>query len=174
MVLDHFDKTHPTNLTVTYLNRRVGGGRLDGLLTQSPHTPVAGCTTTFSSDGRVRWLVLTNSSHTFVAWISIVDEGNENVEVVVQTTEEPVRENGAFKDRLPMTTQLGGVALGPGLAVVFDGQVYQLKYQLEPSEGEGDDGDDDSDDGGGSDDMDDGSGEDSEGDGGVAEAESGD
>ena len=57
--------------------RRVGGGRLDGLLTQSPHTPVAGCTTTFGHHtGSVRILVLTDSSHTFVARISVADEGN--------------------------------------------------------------------------------------------------
>ena len=116
--------------------RRVGGGRLDGLLTQSPHTPVAGCTTTLSRDGRVRCLVLTNSSHNFVAWITIVDMGDGTgkddrqealtvkchvisvcsclsaVWVDVCTTEAPVCERGAFKDRFPMTTQLARVALG--------------------------------------------------------------
>ena len=58
--------------------RYVGGGRLDDLLTQSPHTPVAGCTTTFGRDGRVRKLLLTDSSHNFVAWIAILDGGNDN------------------------------------------------------------------------------------------------
>ncbi|CEM26509.1 unnamed protein product [Vitrella brassicaformis CCMP3155] len=58
MVLDHF-------------KYYVGGGRLDGLLTDSPHTPVAGCTTTIACLGDRRWLVLTNNSHNFVAWIWI-------------------------------------------------------------------------------------------------------
>ncbi|CEM03185.1 unnamed protein product [Vitrella brassicaformis CCMP3155] len=165
VILDHFDKTHQTNGTLTTLHRRVGGGRLDGLLTQSPHTPVAGCTTTLSSGGRLRYLVLTNSSHDFVAWIAILNMGNDNVRVSVLTTEAPVRESGAFKDCLPVTAQLGSVALGSGLGVVFDGQVEQHEPS-EPSEGEEDDDDDDSDGhGGGWDDMDD----DSDGEGSRAE-----
>ncbi|CEM30339.1 unnamed protein product [Vitrella brassicaformis CCMP3155] len=72
-ILDHFRNTHHINVTSTALNRGVGGGRVNRLLTESPHTPVAGCTTTISGghwDGDCR-LVLTNSSHPFVAWISI-------------------------------------------------------------------------------------------------------
>ena len=60
--------------------RRVGGGRLDGLLTQSPHTPVAGCTTTFSFGGRMRFLVLDSSSHDFVALIWMWELGNDSGE----------------------------------------------------------------------------------------------
>ena len=51
--------------------RFVSGDRLDDLLTWSPHTPVADCTTTVSrGDGDWRWLVLTNT-HLYIAWISI-------------------------------------------------------------------------------------------------------
>ena len=63
------------------------------------------------------------------------------VQVNVLTTEAPaarVSEDAPFKDRLSVTAQLGSVALGRGLAVVFDGQVQQHG----PSEGDGDDGDD--------------------------------
>ncbi|CEM05657.1 unnamed protein product [Vitrella brassicaformis CCMP3155] len=126
-ILDHFyfDETHhQTNHTET-LNRRVCGGRLDGLLTQSPHTPVAGCTTTFSG-GRTRFLVLTDSSDDFVAWITIPIEGNNSVSVEVETTEAPaadVSENAPFKDRFPLTTRLARVALGRVAPYVFDGQI---------------------------------------------------
>ncbi|CEL94686.1 unnamed protein product [Vitrella brassicaformis CCMP3155] len=79
-IIHHFRRTHQTNGTCIGLNRRVGGGRLDGLLTQSPHTPVAGCSTTFSYDadgiGDVRELVLTDDSHNFVAWIILLDPGD--------------------------------------------------------------------------------------------------
>ncbi|CEM38236.1 unnamed protein product [Vitrella brassicaformis CCMP3155] len=115
-------------------NRYVDGGRLNGLLAQSPHTPVAGCTTTFSwcttaldQDARVRQLVLTNSSDDFVAWITIWDMGNKYLRLSVVTTEAPVAgagAGGAFKHRFPVTTRLTRVALGPGVApFVFDGQV---------------------------------------------------
>ncbi|CEM11098.1 unnamed protein product [Vitrella brassicaformis CCMP3155] len=146
-IVDQFHATHPINRTLIQLNRYVGGGRLDDLLTQSPHTPVAGCSTTFSRDGRVRYLVLTNSSHNFVAWIAISDWGDGTVRVYVATTEAPVAGAGrAFKDRLPLTTQLARVALGWGVApFVLDGQVD-------------DDYDDDDDDGSDGDDMADGSG----------------
>ncbi|CEL99407.1 unnamed protein product [Vitrella brassicaformis CCMP3155] len=159
MVLNHFEITHQTNPTGILLNGRVGGGRLDGLLTQSPHTPVAGCTTTFSREdgiGEVRVLVLTNSSHNFVAWIAIFDWGDGIVRVDVHTTEAPVAgAGGAFKDRLPLTTRLARVALGRVAPYVFDGLV----------DDDNDDDDDDSDGhGGGWDDMDDDSdGEDSGG-----------
>ncbi|CEM09024.1 unnamed protein product [Vitrella brassicaformis CCMP3155] len=101
MVLNHFSETHQTNRTSSDLDRRVGGGRLDGLLTQSPHTPVAGCTTTLSYDVGVR----------------------------VETTEAPVCASGPFKDRFPLTTQLARVALGAVAPYVFDGQVQQQQQQ---------------------------------------------
>ncbi|CEM11093.1 unnamed protein product [Vitrella brassicaformis CCMP3155] len=123
IVLSHFYLTHQTNDTSISLNRRVGGGRLDGLLIQSPHTPVTGCTTTLSSDDCVRGLMLTDSSHPFVAWITISVAGLGTVVVFVRTTEAPVRESGAFKDRFPVTTQLARVALGRVAPYVFDGQV---------------------------------------------------
>ncbi|CEL91654.1 unnamed protein product [Vitrella brassicaformis CCMP3155] len=134
VILDHFVGTHQTYATSNHLNRHVGGGRLDSLFTQSPHTPVAGCSTTLSRDGNARELVLTDGSHSFVAWISIFD-ADDIVHMSVQTTESPVCVSGAFKDGLPMTTQLGSVALGRE-SDVFDFSVVQRK----PSEGEGDDG----------------------------------
>ncbi|CEM07007.1 unnamed protein product [Vitrella brassicaformis CCMP3155] len=72
-ILNHFHLTHlgQSNSTFTTLNRGIGGGRVDDLLSESPHRPVAGCSTTFSQDGRKRWLMLTNSSHPFVAWVEI-------------------------------------------------------------------------------------------------------
>ena len=113
----------------------------------APHT-VAGCSTTLSRDGDVRWLVLTDSSHNFVAWIIIEDFGGDGtgqddrqaslpagqmssvfsvwlsaVRVDVVTTEAPVCESGAFKDRYPVTTRLARVALGRVAPYVFDGQV---------------------------------------------------
>ncbi|CEM09020.1 unnamed protein product [Vitrella brassicaformis CCMP3155] len=154
---------------------RVGGGRLDGLLTQSPHTPVAGCTTTLSRDERVRRLVLTDSSHNFVAWIAISDVGYDYVFVDVWTTEAPVPcVSGSFKDRFPVTTQLARVALGRVAPYVFDGQVDDDSDDDNDSDGHGggwDDMDDDSDgDGSGEEDSDEGDGDndgdDSDGDGG--------
>ncbi|CEM01575.1 unnamed protein product [Vitrella brassicaformis CCMP3155] len=122
-ILSLFACTHQPNRTLTRLYRRVGGGRLDGLLNQSPHTPVAGCTTTLSCHGNVRWLVLTNSSDPFVAWITMTDRNNL-MSVAVMTTEAPVAcESSAFKDRFPVTTQLARVTLGRMAPYVFDGQV---------------------------------------------------
>ncbi|CEM09021.1 unnamed protein product [Vitrella brassicaformis CCMP3155] len=111
----------------------------DGLLTQSPHSPVAGCTTTLSSrDGRVRCLVITDESHTFVAWIFILDNGNDNVRVWIVTTEAPVCVSGAFKDRFPVTTQLARVALGSDVApYVFNGQVDDDSDDDDSSDGHG-------------------------------------
>ncbi|CEM00920.1 unnamed protein product [Vitrella brassicaformis CCMP3155] len=123
MIFDHFSETHQTNRTSIRLNRYVGGGRLNGLLTESPHTPMAGCTTTMGLDGDEWWLVLTNSSHPFVASISISGAGNNDVDVRVETTEAAVCGGGAFKHRFPVTTQLARVALRAVAPFVFDGQV---------------------------------------------------
>ncbi|CEM09038.1 unnamed protein product [Vitrella brassicaformis CCMP3155] len=130
MILSHFAFTHQINRTSIRLNRYVGGGRLDGLLTQSPHTQVAGCTTTYSWDGRVLDLVLTDSSHNFVAWIPLEDMGNDNVLVSVETSEAAVCGSGAFKDRYPVTIQLARVALGRVAPYVFDGQVPTMAAMM--------------------------------------------
>ncbi|CEM29130.1 unnamed protein product [Vitrella brassicaformis CCMP3155] len=131
MILDHFYHTHLTDDTST-LDSSVGGGRLRDLLTQPPHAPVEGCTTTATAtvavssigqwDRRERWLVLTDSSHNFVAWVVITSWDNIDV-VRVVTTEAPVGESGAFKDRFPKTTRLARVALGRVAPFVFDGHV---------------------------------------------------
>ncbi|CEM00910.1 unnamed protein product, partial [Vitrella brassicaformis CCMP3155] len=151
MVLHHFSETHQTNDTSITLNRVVGGGRLGDLLTESPHTPVAGCTTTLGLHGDERRLVLTNS-----IWVS------------VYTTEAAVCGSGAFKHRFPVTTQLARMVLRAVAPYVFDGQVQQQQQQQQQQ-----DDDDDSDDGDEGDDTDEGSEEGSGGDGGEAEAESG-
>mmetsp|Transcript_44932 Transcript_44932/g.126882 ORF Transcript_44932/g.126882 Transcript_44932/m.126882 type:complete len:380 (+) Transcript_44932:212-1351(+) len=124
-IYDHFYKTHPINRTSIRSNRRVAGGRLDGLLNQSPHTPVAGCTTTVSWDGRVRRLILTDGSHPFVAWVDISRLGHQNAVVQVVTTKAALCEDGLFKHCFPVTTQLARVALGAVAAFVIDGQVQQ-------------------------------------------------
>ncbi|CEM26489.1 unnamed protein product [Vitrella brassicaformis CCMP3155] len=143
MVLDYFNVTHQINEISTTLNRFVAGGRLDGLLIESPHTPVAGCTTTLGLDGDERLLVLTDGSHPFVAWIDIRGFGNNNVLVSVVTTESSVCEGGPFKHRFPVTTRLARVALGPGVApYVFDGQVDNDSDDDDDSDGHGDDSDD--------------------------------
>ncbi|CEL97647.1 unnamed protein product [Vitrella brassicaformis CCMP3155] len=118
----HFLKHRYNSTSTTTLNRGVGGGRLDDLLTQSPHTPVAGCTTIDRDDWRR--LVLTDGSHPFVAWISIWDRGN-TVSVYVGTIEAAVCGTGLFKHRFPVTTQLARVVLGAVAPFVFDGQVQQ-------------------------------------------------
>ncbi|CEL99410.1 unnamed protein product [Vitrella brassicaformis CCMP3155] len=173
-IVEQFHATHQINRISISLNRPVGGGRLDGLLTQSPHTAVAGCTTTFSQDaciGRVRELVLTDSSHNFVAWIFISDMRNDTVMVTVHTTEAPAAgagAGGAFKDRYPVTTQLARVALGRVAPYVFDGQVQQQQQQQD------DNSDDDGDGGDESDEIDDDSEGGSRGDNASAEEENGD
>ncbi|CEM04827.1 unnamed protein product [Vitrella brassicaformis CCMP3155] len=129
MIIDHFKQTHPRTHRGywgyeqhTELDKRVGGSRLDTLLTQSPHTPVAGCSTTYSSRGYMRYLVLTNGSHPFVAWIILEDELiDDNVWVTVKATEAPACGTAAFKIRFPLTSALARVMLGAGVAPhVFD------------------------------------------------------
>ncbi|CEM29084.1 unnamed protein product [Vitrella brassicaformis CCMP3155] len=155
MIFFHSNATRQTNGTSTYLNRYVGGGRLDGLLTQSPHTPVAGCSTTLSWSllgSKQRVLVLTDSSHPFVALIHIGEilmGYNDDVDVFVVTTEPPaagVSEDAPFKDRFPVTTGLARVVpLGPGVALAFDEQAHRYDPSADEDDGDGD-GIDESDD----------------------------
>ncbi|CEM31860.1 unnamed protein product [Vitrella brassicaformis CCMP3155] len=118
-ILRHFAATHQYNFTSRTINRHVDNDRLDTLLTQSPHTPVEGCTTTtsFSIGGEpFRHLVLTNAGHPFVAWIAIRDAQypDNTVLLWVETTESAVSgRGGAFRDRFPVTTRLARAVLGP-------------------------------------------------------------
>ncbi|CEM00739.1 unnamed protein product [Vitrella brassicaformis CCMP3155] len=104
------------------INRRVDNGRPDTITTQSPHTPVAGCTTTASfrfTDSHLTWrdLVLTDAGHSFVARIAVTDLLHNNVRVLISTTESAVSGvGGAFKDRFPETTRLARVVLGASIA----------------------------------------------------------
>mmetsp|Transcript_10541 Transcript_10541/g.30422 ORF Transcript_10541/g.30422 Transcript_10541/m.30422 type:complete len:189 (+) Transcript_10541:955-1521(+) len=92
-------------------------------MTQSPHAPVAGCSSTTAflnaSNDDVNWyrrLVLTDASHAFVAWIRLVELPmvDDPVGVTVYTTEPPVAGAGeAFKDRHPVTTDWPVCRWGP-------------------------------------------------------------
>ncbi|CEM31740.1 unnamed protein product [Vitrella brassicaformis CCMP3155] len=131
IIIDHFNGTHPT-VTTHYriVDRHVDNSRLHSIMTQSPHTPVEGCTTTASFRFAAifadrRYLVLTNASHPFVAWIYIQDvlhNTAQPIAVCVRTTEPNVSGvGGAFKDRFPVTYRLARVVLGAVIsAVVFD------------------------------------------------------
>ncbi|CEM15698.1 unnamed protein product [Vitrella brassicaformis CCMP3155] len=135
IVIKHFEVTHQINFTRRTIHRHVDNNRLDTLLTQSPHTPVAGCTTTTSyrttAGFTSRSLVLTGASHSFVAWIYIVEASFYNfgqpihnfVIVWVHTTEPAVSGvGGAFKDRFPQTTRLARVVLGTIISAMVFGQ----------------------------------------------------
>ncbi|CEM11121.1 unnamed protein product [Vitrella brassicaformis CCMP3155] len=173
MILYHFYLSYQFNDISMTLNRVVGGGRLDGLLTESPHTSVTDCTATMGRDDNERLLVLTNGSHPFVAWINIRGLGNNDVAVRVFTTEAAACESSPFKQRFPVITQLARVALGAVAPYVFDGQVQQQQQQQQDDDDDDsdDDSDDENDDEGNN--MDDGSGEGDGGEDGAAEADSG-
>ncbi|CEM18292.1 unnamed protein product [Vitrella brassicaformis CCMP3155] len=113
------------------IGSRVDNHRLHNLMTQSPHAPVAGCSSTTAflnaSSDDVNWyrrLVLTDASHAFVAWVQLVELPmvGDPVGVTVYTTEPPVSGVGeAFKNRHPVTTRLARVALGSAVArMIFD------------------------------------------------------
>ncbi|CEM18614.1 unnamed protein product [Vitrella brassicaformis CCMP3155] len=159
MVIDYLRETHQINHTGIRLNRGVGGGRVNELLTESPHTPVAGCTTTMSLKGRERRLVLTDSSHPFVAWIDIWDRGNTGP--VRRLCVRVVCSNTASRSPLSWLAWYWGR---------WDHSYSTDKYNSNRSSSN------DADDGSGDeigDRVDDGSGEGDGGEGGAAEAEGG-
>ncbi|CEM36345.1 unnamed protein product [Vitrella brassicaformis CCMP3155] len=136
-ILEHFQSTHANDKLLRSIDRRADSDRLRTLITQSPHTPLEGCTTTTTWQcyglefpafpARHRYLVLTGASDPFVAWIHMWEWGtygwaNYAVRVEVFTTEKPLSGVGAaFKDRFPETTRLARVVLWPGFAaLVFD------------------------------------------------------
>jgi len=111
---------------------------LHGLLTESLHTRVAGCTTTVSSsDGRVRELVLTDNNRPFAALLFIEDIGNNRVSVCVETTDEPM--GGSQLRKQHVATQLARVAFGAVAPYVFDGRLQQQQQERDETNG-GDDG----------------------------------
>ncbi|CEM20422.1 unnamed protein product [Vitrella brassicaformis CCMP3155] len=75
IVIDHFAGTHQINTTARTMDRHVDNNQLHTLMTQSPHTPVEGCTTTTSfrltDFFAYRRLVLTGTGRSFVAWITV-------------------------------------------------------------------------------------------------------
>ncbi|CEM11099.1 unnamed protein product [Vitrella brassicaformis CCMP3155] len=125
-ILNHFDRTHQPNRTRILLNRRVGGGRLDGLLIQSPHTPV-GPDAPPHSAGTAGTVVCGFWCSPIAATASSRGLPFRILFVSVVTTEALVAgvRGGAFKDRFPATPQLARVALGRVAPYVFDGQVQQ-------------------------------------------------
>ncbi|CEM31727.1 unnamed protein product [Vitrella brassicaformis CCMP3155] len=76
IVIRHFKGTHQANTTNSHsIDRHADNSWMDTLLTQSSHTLVEGCTTTASyrstTRSTYRRLVLTDASHSFVAWIIV-------------------------------------------------------------------------------------------------------
>ncbi|CEM31864.1 unnamed protein product [Vitrella brassicaformis CCMP3155] len=130
IVLNHFVWTHQVNSTYRSVDRHVDNNRLHTIMPQSPHTPVEGCTTTasgrFSRDRfAYRRLVLTDASHSFLAWIEITEASALGVRVA--TTESAVSGvggawGGAFKDRFPQTTRLARAVLGAVISARIFGQ----------------------------------------------------
>ncbi|CEM19618.1 unnamed protein product [Vitrella brassicaformis CCMP3155] len=82
VVIDHFTETRQINTTTTHsIDRHVDNSRLHTIVTQSPHTPVEGCTTTRSFHSTWRCLLLTNAGHSFVACIAVTHLLHNNVRV---------------------------------------------------------------------------------------------
>jgi len=128
-VINHFSRTQQHKSTGGLIDRHVDTHRLHTIITQSPHTPVEGCTTSASDHFAAgytyrRYLVLTDAGHPFVARILI--EVVEHLNIVcanVTTTESAVSDvGGAFKDRFPQTTRLARVVLGTIISAMVFGQ----------------------------------------------------
>mmetsp|Transcript_43278 Transcript_43278/g.122610 ORF Transcript_43278/g.122610 Transcript_43278/m.122610 type:complete len:426 (-) Transcript_43278:2683-3960(-) len=200
-ILTYFEKTHRMHRTAEkILDSRVGGGRLDALLTQSPQTSVEGCTVATTTPGdhaNERWLVLTDSSHPFVAEIMLVllqpsdgirDEPMFGMDIF--TTEPRVDISGrpfpctsqqhcvcpwgprcVFKYASPATAALAREALGDAVApIVFDWiDDSDDDTDDDSDDDDGDDGDDDGSSDNGDGDIDDGSQGGSEGDDAAAD-----
>jgi len=123
-------RARQSNSSSRNINRHVDDHRLHTLLTQSPHSLVEGCSTSVSyfwpRYGKARRVVLTDTSHEFVAWVSIWDchIGDANdVKVQVFTTERPATASSSdpFRERFPVTTRLARAALGRVVAaLMFD------------------------------------------------------
>ncbi|CEM20143.1 unnamed protein product [Vitrella brassicaformis CCMP3155] len=101
------------------------GGVLDGLLNQSPHQPLNGCTAVVASTVdsshspvELRRLFLTPFNGPFVAWIDLcIFPDTDLVSVSAVTIEPPVGDpSDAFKDRRPTTAPLVGGPLGSTIA----------------------------------------------------------
>ncbi|CEM17394.1 unnamed protein product [Vitrella brassicaformis CCMP3155] len=131
-ILDYFKSTQSALTTLTFhlLGRGVDENQLlNTILSQSPHTPVEGCSTTASFCSPTtgifeRRLVLTDASHPFVAWLRISRIGTY-VQVLAETTE-PDRDPligpiWTFQNRFRETAQLARLVLGPVIAAeLFD------------------------------------------------------
>ncbi|CEM11886.1 unnamed protein product [Vitrella brassicaformis CCMP3155] len=131
VLLSHFGRTHSNaawnQAGVFIVDRHAGNNRLHILLMESPHVPVEGCSTTTAfccgagSDRRHR-LVLTDASHSFVAWMDISDR-TTGLRVGFFTTEAAEWGVGAaFKNRFPQTTRLARAVLGPDVAARMFGR----------------------------------------------------
>jgi len=114
------------------VDRSVRDGHLDRIMTQSPHTPLNGCSdvmTWEAANGRCgQSHVLTTSDDPFIAWIFFSiqpDNNNQDVHIFITTFEAPaagVPQNAPFAQRFPLTAAKVRRVLGPIAAIVLDGQ----------------------------------------------------
>ncbi|CEM09737.1 unnamed protein product [Vitrella brassicaformis CCMP3155] len=120
-----------TESPAVVVDRRVRGGHLDRIMTRSPHTPLNGCSDVVAWEradevcGQTH--LLTSSNDPFIAWInySIQPNNNQNVRVIITTTEAPavgVANDAPFAQRFPLTAAKVRRVLGPIAAIVLDGQ----------------------------------------------------
>ncbi|CEM15902.1 unnamed protein product [Vitrella brassicaformis CCMP3155] len=113
------------------VDRRVRGGHLERIMTQSPHTPLNGCSDVVAFEVASGWCgqqhLLTSFNDPFIAWIFFVIPlgNNQDVHVTVSTTEAPavgVPHDARFAQRFPRTAAKARRVLGPTAAIVLDGQ----------------------------------------------------
>ncbi|CEM09757.1 unnamed protein product [Vitrella brassicaformis CCMP3155] len=118
---------------VVVVDRRVRGGHLDRIMTQSPHTPLAGCSDVTAAEAASGWCgqehVLTSSNDPFIAWIlfGIYPGNNQDVHVIIRTSEAPaagVPQDAPFAQWFPLTAAKARRVLGPIAAIVLDGQAH--------------------------------------------------
>ncbi|CEM28615.1 unnamed protein product [Vitrella brassicaformis CCMP3155] len=120
-----------TDSPAVAVDRRVRGGHLDRIMTQSPHTPPNGCSNVLTweaADGICAQLhVLTSSNDPFLAEIAfgIFPGDNQSVRVIIRTTEAPaaaVPQDAPFAQRFLLTAAKVRCVLGPIASIVLDGQ----------------------------------------------------
>mmetsp|Transcript_33790 Transcript_33790/g.97432 ORF Transcript_33790/g.97432 Transcript_33790/m.97432 type:complete len:247 (-) Transcript_33790:1497-2237(-) len=130
MIIYHYYWSGPPVHTMRMdIDGSVRGGYLDGVLTQSPHTPLDGCSAVEGSeggDGNVyQTHLLTAFNDPFIAWVRFRfrPDDRQNVRVTLVTTEQPVGSPGdPFPSRYQRAAALARRSLGPVAPVLLDGQ----------------------------------------------------
>ncbi|CEM37216.1 unnamed protein product [Vitrella brassicaformis CCMP3155] len=120
-----------TDSPAVVVDRRVRGGHLDRIMTQSLHRPLDECSLVLAFE----WAngvcghshVLTSSNDPFIAWIlfRIQPGDHRNVRVIISTSEAAatgVAHDAPFAQRFPLTAARVRPALDPIAAIVLDGQ----------------------------------------------------